>query len=63
MHIFNMYFCSYKTKTDVLLCFIMYLLSCVPHKEFRLQFQNSGNVQIYIYMCAHGFIMDAFEGN
>ena len=37
------------------------LFSCIPYKEFRLQFQNSETVQIY--MCAHGFIVHVFEGN
>lgn len=39
------------------------LLSCIPYKEFRLQFQNSETVQIYICVCAHGFIAHVFEGN
>lgn len=58
MHIFNTYFYPDKNKADVLQFFFKFIsVSVIPHKEFRLQFQNSETVQIY------GFIEHAFEGN
>lgn len=56
MHIFNMHFYPEENKADVLHFIIS--VSVIPHKEFRLQFQNSETVQIYESI-AHTFEGDS----